>query len=176
MSFIKLHKSSSFRILFRFTHFCRSIFSFFKYSFQATLCIWSTIFDAFVITFIPYFIMIIYNIKIVNYLKHHEHSLSAISRRVQTDLNRVLTAQAIIPVFFSFFPVGLHIFSVTVDVNLVFETFIGGILYCWIPVGNAICVLFFVTAYRLRLKRLIFRVKPRIPNFLSVSGMVTTVS
>lgn len=132
-----------------------------------------SIMDAFLITFVPYYIMIRNHIKIVKHLKYHQHSLSAASRRVQTDLNRILLAQAIIPIFFAFLPVGLHIFSVVFDFNLVFETFIAGIMYCWIPTSNAICVLFFVTAYRMKLKQLIFRMKPRLPRISSVSGTAT---
>ena len=132
-----------------------------------------SIVDAFVITFIPYFIMIVCHFKIMKHLRYHKSCLTAASRRVQKDLNRILLAQAIIPIFFAFLPVGLHIFSVIVDYNLVFETFIGGIMYCWIPTGNAICVLFFVTAYRRKLKNILLRVKPQLSRFISASGTMT---
>ena len=133
-----------------------------------------SIVDAFVITFIPYYIMIICHFKIMKYLKYHKSCLTAASRRVQKDLNRILSAQAIIPIFFAFLPVGLHIFSVIFDFDLVFETFIGGIMYCWIPTGNAICVLLFVTAYRIRLKQLLIRTRPRLPRLFSVSATIAT--
>ena len=146
------------------------------FSFQGTLGMLLSIVDAFLITFVPYIIMILYHIKILRYLKHHHHSLSPASRRVQNDLNRILTAQAIIPIFFAFLPVAIHIFSVIVDVNLVFLTFIGGILYCWIPVGNAICVLFLITAYREKLKHLILRKKLQLPRIVSVTGTMIGTS
>ena len=138
--------------------------------FQGTFGMLLSIVDAFLITFIPYIIMIFCHIKIFSYLKYHYNSLSPDLKRAQNDLNRILTAQAIIPIFFAFFPMGFHIFSVIVDIDLVFETFIGGILYCWIPMGNAVCILFFVTAYRERLKELFLCKTPRVPRVISITG------
>ena len=140
--------------------------------FQGSFGLWLTITDAFVITFIPYLIMIICKIKISAYLRNYQHCLSFASKRVQSDLNLMLTAQAIIPIFFAFLPVGLHIFSILIDINLVFETFIGGILYCWIPVGNAISVLAFVTPYRKKLLQL-FLCRRQIQFPPSVSATTT---
>ena len=126
--------------------------------------------DAFLVGFIPYVIILIYHIKIIKYLKKHEDSLSVTSRKVQHDLSRILTAQAIIPIFFAFLPVGFHCFCVILDFNLTFESFILGFLYCWIPVANAITILFFVTVYREKLKQLIFCSKTQTSRVISVSA------
>ena len=89
------------------------------------------------------------------YLKNHQHSFSTTSKKVQMDLNRMLLIQAIIPIFSAFLPISLHIISGFTDFDLVFESFFCGMLYSWIPVGNAVSVLFFVTAYRDKLKRIL---------------------
>ena len=128
-----------------------------------------TIVDAIIMTFISYSIIIYCNVKIIRYLKHHEHSLSATARRVQHDLNKVLWAQAIIPIFSAFLPMSLHIGSAIADFDFLFASFIGGLFYAWIPVGNALSVLIFVTAYREKLKQLILHSKPRLPSFISSS-------
>ena len=132
-----------------------------------------TIIDAFLITFTPYIIMIFYHIKIIKYFKRHRHTLSTVSRKVQTDLNRILMTQAIIPIFSAFLPMSIHLLSAVTDLDLVFETFIGGILYSWIPTGNAISVLFFVTAYRRKLKQIICHKDLKLPRFFSVANTVT---
>ena len=116
-----------------------------------------TILDAVLLTIIPYSIIIFCNYKILKYLKYYKDALSPAARRVQTDLNRVLLAQAIIPIFTAFMPMSLHILSVIVYFDTAFATFIGVIFYAWIPVGNALSVLFFVTAYRKKLTQLVFR-------------------
>ena len=116
--------------------------------------------------------MIVCNIKVLKYLKRHRHSLSTASRRVQNELTKILTAQAIIPIFTAFLPMALQIFSLCSEWDLVFVTFICGILYSWIPTGNAICVLFFITAYKMKLKQLMHRIKPNFPHVISVSGTV----
>ena len=135
-----------------------------------------TILAASFVTFTPYIIMIICNIKILKYLRQHRHSLSNASRRVQADLNKIFLAQAIIPIFSAFLPMSIHVSSALYDVNFVFATFIAGGLYCWIPTGNAISVLFFVTAYRIRLKNLLLQVRPKLSRVFSVTNTVTASS
>ena len=103
--------------------------------------------------------MIFCNIKVFSYLKRHQHSLSIVSRRIQSDLNRMMTAQAIIPVLTTYMPMSILLVSGFVDGDLVFESFICGILCCWIPTGNAISVLFFVSTYRRKLTRLFINIK-----------------
>lgn len=120
--------------------------------------------------------MIFCSIKVYKYLKCHRHSLSNASRRVQSDLNKILLAQAIVPIFTAFLPMILLILGALVEWDFVFETFICGILFSWIPTGNAISVLLFVTAYRMRLKRLFLRAKSRLPRFFSISITVGTNS
>ena len=146
---------------------------FYQLIFQGTFCSYINLVDAFIISFIPYAIMIVCYVKISNYLKYHEQSLSPVSRRIQRDLNRILLAQAIIPIFSAFLPMSLHILSGILDVDFVFINFICGMLYSLIPIGNALCVLFFVTAYRRKLKEIIFRVKKRFSS--SISTMPITV-
>ena len=135
-----------------------------------------TILAAAFVTFVPYIIIIICNIKILNHLKRQRHSLSTASRRLQSDLNKTLLAQAIIPIFSAFLPMGIHITGAIFDIDLVFASFISGILYCWIPTGNAISVLFFVTAYRIRLKNLLLQVRPKLSRVFSVTNTVTASS
>ena len=118
--------------------------------------------------------MVICYVKISKYLKENEHSLSPASRRIQADLNRILLAQAIIPIFSAFLPLLIHISSGIFEADFVFANFICGILYSWIPAGNALCVLLFVTAYRAKLKQVIFRVKKSFSASSSVAP--TTVS
>ena len=141
--------------------------------FQISLCAFLNIIFVIVLTVIPYTIMIFCKIKISRHLKLHHHCLPTASRTIQTDLNRILTAQAIISIFFVFLPETIHFLGLFINVDFVFPSFICGILYSWIPAGNAICVLFFVTAYRKRLKQL-FRSKTQFHNFVSISATVTT--
>ena len=129
-----------------------------------------TVVDAIIMTFISYSIIVFCNIRITRYLRHHAHSLSATTRRVQNDLNKVLWAQAIIPVFSAFLPMSLHIGSAIADFDFLFASFIGGLFYAWIPIGNALSVLVFVTAYREKLKQLIFRSKPSMVRCISSSA------
>ena len=128
---------------------------------------WFTLIDAFLITFVPYGIMIVCYIKIINHFKYNQYCLSAASRRIQKDLNKVLLAQAIIPIFSAFLPMGIHIFSGLINVDLIFLNFIAGSLFSWIPVGNAFSVLFFITAYKERLQQLFIHMKPVLPQFQS---------
>ena len=116
--------------------------------------------------------MMVSNIKVVKYLKLHRHSLSTASRRVQNELTKILTAQAIIPIFTAFLPMALQIFSLCSDWDLVLISFICGILYSWIPTGNAICVLFFVTAYKMKLQQLIHRMRPNLSRLTPISSTV----
>ena len=116
--------------------------------------------------------MIICYIKISRYLKENQDSLSPMSRRIQRDLNRILLAQAIIPIFPAFLPMSIHISSGFFHWEQVFPTFICGMMYSWIPIGNALCVLFFVTAYRRKLKQLFFRVKKRFSSSTSPISIV----
>ena len=118
--------------------------------------------------------MIVCNIKVLKYLKSHRHSLSTTSRRVQNELTKILTAQAIIPIFTAFLPMAFHLLSVFIDWDFVLISFICGILYSWIPTGNAICVLFFVTAYRKKVKQLLLRMKSNLPRITLVSNTVPT--
>ena len=133
-----------------------------------------TIVDAIIMTFISYSIIIFCNIKVIKYLKRHQHALSPAIRRVQQDLNKVLLAQAIIPVCSAFLPMSLHIGSAIADFDFLFASFIGGLFYAWIPIGNALSVLVFVTAYREKLKQLIFRTQPKVPLFNAVSMTVSS--
>ena len=126
------------------------------------------------ITFVSYCIMLICNIKIMRHLKHYQHCLSSSSRRVQTDLSRVLRAQAVIPIFSAFLPMSIHLLSTLTNLNLTFATFICGIFYSWIPIGNAITIFIFVTAYRQKLIQLILRLKPQLHLFPSNLGTITT--
>ena len=121
---------------------------------------------------IPYFIIVICYIKISEFLQNHKHSLSSASRRVQIDLNRILVIQAIIPIVFILIPLGIQFLGAVTDLDLTFETFISGIIYCWIPVGNAITVIFFVTSYRKKLRQLFIHAKV----FLHFTPAPTTVS
>jgi len=130
--------------------------------------------DVFIITFVPYFIMIICNIKIMRHLNHYQHCLSSASRKVQRDLNRVLLAHAIIPIFSAFLPMAIYIFSSITAFDFTFVTFICGIFYSWIPIGNAITIFIFVTAYREKLMQLILRLKPQLHLFTSNLGTITT--
>ena len=118
--------------------------------------------------------MIIFYVKISKYLKYHEQSLSPVSRRIQHDLNRVLIAQAIIPIFSAFLPVIIHILSGIVDADFIFVNFICGIMYSWIPTGNAMCVLLFVTAYRRKLKQVFCCGTKAVSNNTSVVPTVMT--
>ena len=118
--------------------------------------------------------MITCNIKIVKHLKNHQHCLSFSSRIIQTDLNRVLVAQAVIPVFSAFLPMSIHLLSTLTSLNLTFVTFICGIFYSWIPIGNAITIFIFVTAYREKLMQLILRLKKQLHLFTSNLGTTTT--
>ena len=125
-------------------------------------------------TVIPYLIMIIYNIKISRYIEFCQHCLSPASRKVQTDLNRMLTTQAIIPVFTIFLPMGIYLLGVMTDLNLTFPSVISRILYSWIPASNAISALFFLTAYREQLKQLFIFRKSQLSHFISVSTIKVT--
>lgn len=120
--------------------------------------------------------MIFFYFKIIKYLKHYGHSLSIISRRVQRDLNRTLLAEAIIPIFSAFLPMAVQIISGVADGDFVFANFMCGILYSWIPTGNALCVLFFITAYREKVKQLLCCIKPRSINLIWHSPNVGTSS
>ena len=131
--------------------------------------------SAFTVTFSPYFIMIIYHIKIFKYFKYHEHSLTPACKRVQTDLNRTLLAQAIIPILSAFLPMGIHFISTISSFDLVFTSFISGMLYSWIPVGNVIRILIFITAYRQMLKQLMSHMKLRFFRALSIPRKTPTV-
>ena len=129
-----------------------------------------------VITLIPYLVMLVCHIKIFKYFKHHEHSLSPASKRVQTDLNRTLLAQAIIPILSAFFPMAVHSVSIFSNFDFVFASFFSGMLYSWIPAGNAISILIFITAYRQMLKQLVLHSKSRLLRMLSISPKVATIS
>ena len=129
--------------------------------------------DAIIITSVSYVIIIVCYIKIMRHFKHHQHCLSDVSKRVQKDLNKVLLAQAIIPIFTAFLPMTLQIISVLTDFNLVFVTFVCGMLYSWIPFGNALTVLIFITAYREKFKQLFFRSKKHVPRCVISPGTVT---
>ena len=137
---------------------------FFNFHFQGTLGIWLIIIDSFAITFIPYTIMIICNIKVLDHLRSHRYCLSRASRRVQGELNRILTAQAIIPVFTAFLPMSLHIFSAVTEFDLFFASFICGILYSWIPTSNALSIFFFISAYRRKSKKFFRCLKSRLSS------------
>ena len=139
--------------------------------FQESLCVFLNIIFITVIPTAPYTIMIIYYIKILKYLQNHQHSLSITCKKVQRDLNRVLLAQAVIPIPFAFFPGSIHIISSVVDFDLTVESLVCGVLYSWIPVGNAVSILFFVTAYRRKLMKIIFHMKPQLFR-ISVSAQV----
>ena len=143
-------------------------------SFQETFCIWLTVLDAASITFISYLIMIALYIKIIKHFKAKQHLFSAASRRVQMDLNRILLAEAVIPILSAFLPMTIHVLSGFTNFNFVFESFICGILYSWIPAGNAISVLCFVTAYRKKMKQLLTYARRRIPRVMAVSVTATT--
>ena len=127
-----------------------------------------------VITFIPYLVMLICHIKIFKYFKHHENSLSPVSKRVQTDLNRTLLAQAIIPISSAFLPMVIHSVSILSNSDFVFASFFSSMLYSWIPAGNAISILIFITAYRQMLKQLVLRSKSRLFRMLSIPSKVAT--
>lgn len=128
---------------------------------------------ALTIIIIPYSIIVICYIKISKYLNYHQHCLSVVSRRVQTDLNRILLAQAVVPIIFVILPLGTHLLSAITDWNLTFATFISGILYCWIPVGNATSILLFITAYRAKFKQLFIPVRAPLSRVISVSATVS---
>ena len=145
----------------------------FIFNFQNSLCILLNIATLAGVTGVPYTIITIYYMKISNYLKHHEHTFSAASKRGQTDLNRVLLAQAIIPVFFSGLPASIHIMCSTLDFNLTLASVLGGILYSWIPIGNAISILCFITAYRRKLKQIFTRAKPLLFRSTPISATIT---
>ena len=127
---------------------------------------------AIVITFVPYVIMIMYYIKIHKYIKRHKHSLSTVSMRIQNDLNRILLAQAIVPIFSAFLPMVIHFLGAITDLDLVLASFICGILYSWIPAGNAFSVLLFVTAYRKKLKQLFLQCNQQLPRLISISATI----
>ena len=120
--------------------------------------------------------MIFCYVKIVNHFRNYQHCLSDVSKRVQQDLNKVLLAQAFMPIFTAFLPATLQIIGALTNFDLVFATFICGILYSWIPIGNAICVLFFVTAYRTKFKQLFICLNPKLARLVSSPATVTTVS
>ena len=111
----------------------------------------------------------------MNYFHSYQHCLSDVSKRVQQDLNKVLLAQAFMPILTAFLPLTLQIISTIADADLVFVTFICGILYSWIPIGNAICVLFFVTAYRTKLKQLFICLNPKLSRLTSRPVTATAV-
>ena len=117
--------------------------------------------------------MVVCYVKIMQHFKENQRCLSIVSRRVQKDLNKVLLAQAIIPILTAFLPMTLQITSVLTDFDLVFVTFVCGMLYSWIPFGNAITILIFITAYREKFKQLFFRSKKRIPRCASSPGTLT---
>lgn len=148
-------------------------FSLFKRLLQNSVCIFLNMTIIGLIATIPYVIMIIYYIRIAKYLKENKNSLSAASKRSQTDLNRVLLVQAIIPILFVILPASTHVISCVSTFDLTFESFICGILYSWIPIGNAIGILCFITAYRTKLKQMLIHTKPPLPRFVSVSAVVT---
>ena len=136
---------------------------------------WVTIVDAIIMTSISYSIIIFCNFKIIRYLKRHEHAFSSITRRVQKDLNKVLLVQAVIPIFSAFLPMSLHIGSAIADFDFLFASFIGGLLYAWIPIGNALSVLIFVTAYREKFLQIFLCEKPKLPRFMSISMTANSV-
>ena len=123
---------------------------------------------------IPYIIIIIYYIKISKYFKDNQNSLSPASRKSQADLNRVLLAQAITPILFVVLPASVHVISGIGNFNLVFVSFVCGILYSWIPIGNALSILCFITAYRTKVKQLFFHMKSPLIHFLYTSPTETT--
>ena len=121
----------------------------------------------------PYVIMIMCYIKIHKYIKRHKNSLSAVSMRVQNDLNRILLVQAVVPIFSAVLPMVIHFLSAVTDLDLVLASFICGILYSWIPAGNAFSVLLFVTAYREKLKQLCLHFNRQLPRFNSISATIS---
>ena len=123
---------------------------------------------AFLVT-IPCSIIIIYYIKIIKHLRERQHNFSAASRKVQTDLNRTLVAQVLIQILVAFLPLSIHFLSAVTDLDLTLLSFVSAILYSWIPVGNALSVLIFVTAYRNKLSQILPCVQFRIPH-ISVSA------
>ena len=117
--------------------------------------------------------MVVCYVKIMQHFKENQHCLSTVSKRVQKDLNKVLLAQATIPILTAFLPMTLQITSVLTDFDLVFVTFVCGMLYSWIPFGNAITILIFITAYREKFKQLFFCSKKRMPRCASSPGTLT---
>ena len=132
--------------------------------------------DAVFVVSIPYAIMIFCYVKIMNHFHSYQHCLSDASKRVQQDLNKVLLAEACTPVLTAFLPLTLQIIGALTNFDLVFATFICGILYSWIPIGNAICVLFFVTAYRTKLKQLFICLNPKLSRLMPSPATATAVS
>ena len=133
-----------------------------KLYFQGRIGVLFAMIDTTIITFVPYIIIIVYSIKVRNHIKRHQSSFSADSRRIQSDLTKVMAIQAIIPMFTAFLPLTLLLISGVVNTNLALETFLSSILYSWIPTGNAISIIFFVTSYRKKLKQLIIDLKSKI--------------
>uniref|UniRef100_A0AC34PY60 Opsin n=1 Tax=Panagrolaimus sp. JU765 TaxID=591449 RepID=A0AC34PY60_9BILA len=107
------------------------------------------VFFAGVLTFGSYAIVIYCNIKIFTYMERNKHVFSPTVRRANRELNKMLTVQAALPFILYVLPMGFFVIGLLVPnepsvILSIFSTFSFG----WIPVGNAACALFFVSAYR----------------------------
>ena len=134
---------------------------------------WLTIAYIVMLAIISYSIIVFCNIEIFKYMTHHRHSLSEAAKGVQAELNRVLLAQTIIPTFTFFLPVTIHLIGMVSNLDLAFTSFLFGIFYSWIPTGNALSTLIFVTAYKRKLKQLFVCVREQLPRF-GVTNIVTS--
>lgn len=105
-----------------------------------------------VITFGSYSVIIWCNIRVYRHMKRFTVANNARVKEIHFQLNRVLTVQAVVPIFTVVLPLSLLVIALYIDsFSIGAATSCASLGLSWIPVGNSASVLFFVKSYRRRL-------------------------
>uniref|UniRef100_A0A7E4WDY2 G protein-coupled receptor n=1 Tax=Panagrellus redivivus TaxID=6233 RepID=A0A7E4WDY2_PANRE len=125
------------------------------------------------VTLGSYVIIVYCNFRTYIHMRR-QTGLSAKTSEVQTDMGRLLSIQAFIPMASSAAPSALLIFALIFDnVSIVSGTSFVTMFYSWLAPGNAFFILFFLKAYRRRFIRIVLS---RMPFVMVRNGDLASTS
>ncbi|KAE9548762.1 hypothetical protein FO519_008035, partial [Halicephalobus sp. NKZ332] len=108
---------------------------------------------AVILTVGTYIVIISLSWKVYKFMKYHKSSISINANffDIQNQLTKTLIAQSIIPLFTFALPIIFIIVTVTLPIHISPEiSATTSVFFSYIPMGNALSMLFFVKSYRKR--------------------------
>ncbi|CAD5218967.1 unnamed protein product [Bursaphelenchus okinawaensis] len=116
-----------------------------------TLSVKIFVLSAALIIFIVYLSVFIIGRHVFKELSSKRHTMSKKTMEMQRGMNRMLIAQAIIPIFTGLLPLIVMLVSTSMRWKYQWTGFFTYFCICWLPTIGPICAIYFITSFRKRL-------------------------